>query len=179
MSKLTKHQKDFVYQQACRIALSEHPLETLTSGSACLYWMHAGLIAMRNAGVKAIPACGTARFQMRSPEGHDDPTHLSFHWNDTSGEGKPMAAPVEGIPLPEMHCFMYISETNEVADFSVRYLPVFAKKIGYKFEPQFVPPNYYWERPDVLHPIAMYIPNLDATKLAMSVLKLEKILCHT
>lgn len=175
MSKLAKHQKDFISQQVYHAGMIKYG-PVILDGSSCLYFMELGLTVLERSGIRCIPACGTARFQMRKyVEGEDKPTHLSFEWNTPSGGeyGEAKAAPISrtATALPEMHCFIFLPDTQEIVDFSTRSIPRFAERIGFKFEPEFVPPTYYWEHPAVLHPVAMYIPNVDATKLAIKILK--------
>lgn len=146
--------------------------EEADTGSACLQWMDTGLMVLRAHDIEAIPACGSGQFQMRSEVGHDGDTHLSFMWG--GGPEPERTVPVSGLPLPEMHCFIWLPKRMEIVDFSVKYLPRFAERVGFKFDEGFVPPDYYWENPNVLAPRAIYIPNVDATKLAIRILRQRK-----
>lgn len=167
--KLDKHQKDFVAKQVS--LLGQRMYFDMDSGSACLQWMEVGLVYLRAHDIEAIPACGNASFQLKADDGVSD-NYLSFEWQGEAATAR--AVPVKGEPLPEMHCYIWLPKRKEIVDFSVRYLPRFAEKIGFQFEPGFEPPDYYWGDPNRLAPRAIYIPNVDATKLALQFMRHQK-----
>ena len=99
-------------------------------------------------------------------------SHFTFQWNgDPNAELRRTAAltGADQVALPEMHCWIYLPETREVVDFSTGYIPTLAKAMGFEWKVT-PPPPYIWARPESLFPRAIYQPNRDATKLAVTTL---------
>lgn len=172
MTTFDKHQRDFIYRQVSDAAFRKWGPD-IANGSMCFQWMECGLVYLRSQNVRAIPACGNAAFQLcEIKDGETRETHLSFEWQGDAENAR--AVPVKGEPLPEMHCYIWLPNEKQIVDFSTKYLPRFAEKIGFTFDPGFEPPDYHWGDPNRLAPRAIYIPNIDATKLAMQFMRQQK-----
>ena len=139
----------------------------ITNGMACLYFMHAGLVELAQRGILGTPAAGTAYIQIIDADLDDGkvPTHFGYEWGGHA-EGA-IHAKVEGNPLPEMHCWIWLPTTQEVVDFTTGTAPVMARKLGFKWQTA-EPPPFVWDKPIRLLPRFIYGQNRDATRLAVA-----------
>lgn len=168
-TELTSTQKDLIYscvQLRMRLWYGDERGKT---GMSCLHWMHCGLIDLWDAGIRCFPAAGSASFEFQPDDGKM--SHFSFMWNgDPNAEMRRSVVPTAGaIPLPEMHCWIYLPDSGEVVDFSTGYIPTLAKAMGFEWKAT-LPPPYIWARPESISPRAIYTPEVDAMKLAVKMI---------
>ena len=164
--------RDAIYEEVDVAITGIYGPDFKTSGQCCLYWMMAGIAAIRrHTGLLAIPQAGSVSWPIVTPELDDGvcATHFSMMWNtpkeDAVGIG--MAEVSESaVALPEMHCWIAIPETGEIVDFSTLYLPRIAEKCGFKWRAQ-LPPRYLWTKARRLPERVFYEPNAAATRLAI------------
>lgn len=133
--------------------------------------MHVGIVTLVRNKISCTPMAGTAKFRM-TPMNYtgDGPTHVGMVWN--GGDGWRLSSHVkpEDFVLPEMHCWIWDKQNMEVVDFSAGEIPLMAKAIGLEWScPK--PPKYYWSHPSIISPDAIYIPHLDATRLALGLVQ--------
>lgn len=166
---ISKESKEMFYLRVAKRMCKWYGKERCASGMACLYWMHAGLVEFHQHMIEAVPAAGTARWEIQPDDGKM--THFGFEWNgDPNAELRRQVALTGGMtPLPEMHCWIWIPKTQEVVDFSAGYVPTLAREMGFEWKAE-LPPTYIWARVQSLFPRAIYFPNRDATKLAIQTL---------
>lgn len=167
--ELTTTQKDAIHQRVLK-RIEKWYGHTGQNGMACLYLMHCGLVELSVfTKERCLPAAGTAHFQMQPDDGKL--SHFSFVWNgDPNAEMRRQAALTgDQVSLPEMHCWIYLPDTKEVVDFSTGHVPALAKAMGFEWKAT-PPPPYIWAQPQSLWPRAIYLPNREATRLAIQTL---------
>lgn len=168
MTELTNTQKDAIHQRV-QGRMRRWYGERGQNGMACLYYMQAGMVELHQHGIDCRAAAGTAHFHMQPDDGKM--THFSMVWRGDPKAQERRVATLTGdqVPLPEMHCWIYLPSTKEVVDFSAGHVPTLAKAMGFQWKTE-PPPPYIWARPESLFPRAIYLPNRDATRLAINIL---------
>jgi hypothetical protein len=171
MTELTISQKDGLHRATTIRMRQWYGVEKATSGMACLYWMHAGLVTLMQYGIIGRPAAGTAWWEYNP----SDPqmTHFGCEWGGNMNDELVRHAVLEpgSYSLPEMHCWIWLPSTGEVVDFTTEHVPEAAKRLGFEWKPTVKPPPpYIWARPESLYPRAVYLPSRDATRLAIQTL---------
>lgn len=172
MTELTATEKDLIYWHVKQRMTQWYGDERGKTGMSCLHWMHCGLLELCNADIRCWPMAGSASFEFQPVQPDDGKmSHFSFMWNgDPNAESRMQVAPTAGaIPLPEMHCWIYLPDSGEVVDFSTGYIPTLAKAMGFEWKVT-PPPPYIWARPESISPRAIYTPEVDAIKLAVKMI---------
>lgn len=155
---------------AVRRRVSDWYASEIDNGMGCLYWAHAGAVTLQEFGIDCLIAAGSAKWEAAVDDGVS-PTHFGFDWGGDPHTAIRTAPLPEGkTPLPEMHCWLYLPSTKELADFSTAHVPKLAKLLGFAWTGPPLPP-YLWAWPGSLYPGALYVPNIDATKLALATLQ--------
>ena len=169
MTELTTTQKDAIHQRVTGRMRRWYGEERGSTGMACLYWMHAGLVTLDQHGIECWPAAGTAHFEIQPDD--RKMSHFSFQWGGDPNAELRRQATLSGdqVALPEMHCWIWLPDSKEVVDFSTGHIPTLAKAMGFEWKVK-PPPTYIWARPESLFPRAIYLPNMDATRLAIATL---------
>jgi hypothetical protein len=165
----TTAQKDALFEQVQGRMRRWYGTTMESSGMSCLYYMHAGLVTLERAGIYCIPAAGTAKWQKEADTGSND-THFAFEWAGGEGDLRAALLPDGKKPMPEMHCWCWLPESQEVVDFSAGFVPELARVLGFQWQQPLLPPRYIWARPKSLFPRSVYWPNRDATKVAIAML---------
>lgn len=167
MSELTQADKDLLYRRVQGRMRRWYGETAMLNGMACLYWMHAGVVTLLHHNVHAVCAAGSAHWQCQPDDGKM--SHFGFEWGgDPEHELRRQVILSGGsIGLPEMHCWIWLPHTQEIVDFSAGHVPTLAKAMGFEWQAELVPPGYIWARVQSLFPRAVYIPNRDATQLAV------------
>ncbi len=165
MSSVSELTKDRIYERVQRRMRTWYGTVVERSGQACLYYMHAGIVTLRQCNIHAVEACGSAHWQCQ-PDNGKDMTHFGFEWGGDPDHELRRQVITDKIGLPEMHCWIWLPQTQEVVDFSAGFVPTLAKAMGFEWKVE-LPPPYYWAGPKSLFPRAVYIPNRDATQLAV------------
>lgn len=169
LRELTATQKDAIHQRVIGRMRRWYGNRAET-GMACLYYMQCGMVELHQHGINSVPAAGSASFEMQPDDGKL--SHFAFQWNgDPNAELRRQAqlTSADAVALPEMHCWIYLPDTREVVDFSTGNIPTLAKTFGFEWKSK-PPPPYIFARPESLFPRAIYLPNRDATKLAIRTL---------
>lgn len=168
------YKRDLYEKTKARMAgwYSEHGTNL---GQRCLYWMHCGVVELAQAGLRPAPCCGSFHFRIADSTTanlQDGFTHLSYQWNGPNNQDRRMAeCSATATPLPEMHCWIWLPQTQEVVDFSTGELADACRSLrlpwGRKDTVDFV-----WGNPADLarNMDAIYIPNRDATDYAVRLL---------
>lgn len=169
MTELTTTQKDAIHRRVQGRMRRWYGEERATSGMACLYFMQCGLVELKQHGFDCWPAAGTAHFEMQPDNGKM--SHFSFEWGGDPNAELRRQATLTGdqVSLPEMHCWIYLPDTQDIVDFSTGHIPTLAKSMGFEWKVK-EPPPYIWARPQSLWPRAIYIPVREATRLAIQTL---------
>ena len=130
-------------------------------------------VVLGAAGDKVCFQAGSASWPLRQdwerPEGI---THLSYEWNKPSFEEfmarKMDETPVENIPLPEIHCWAGLVDTQEIVDLTPCFLPnVVWNDLGFPYDGEEI--DYIWSPGASLHKEGIsYHANKEATLLAFN-----------
>lgn len=131
---------------------------TVQEGQACLYWMHATIVVMKRAGIPCEPMCGTAHIMRTFDPDPRQVEHWSYEWSNESV--------TRDHNLGGMHCWLWIPKVKEVVDMSVRSIVDALAKRGQAVNWNI--PDYAWGTPSSLAPEFIYLPNRDATELAVN-----------
>lgn len=169
MTELTATQKNLIHLHVRQRMARWYGDERGNTGMSCLYWMQCGMIELQLFGIRSLPMAGSASFEFQPDDGKM--SHFSFIWNgDPNAEMRRSVVPTAGaIPLPEMHCWIYLPDSGEVVDFSTGYIPTLAKAMGFEWKAT-LPPPYIWARPESISPRTIYTPEVDAIKLAVKMI---------
>lgn len=163
--------KDRIYAEVLDAMQSRYSDE-FTSGTGCLYFMHTGLVVLKAHGINAMPAAGSAHWEMQPDDGCT--THFGFAWNSPdNGQCRRLELPQGKKPLPEMHCWCFLPETEHVVDFSTASIPTLAQRMGHTWNVERRPPPYIWDHWRALMPRAIYIQEMEATIEAVRILVRE------
>ena len=142
----------------------------LESGGGCLYWMWYGLRVMQESGLRAVAQCGTAAWNMVPPHLDDgiSPTTMMFQWEgEDNAERRQMPDAPDQYPLPEMHCWIGLPDTNEIVDFSTGGIGKMAAGFGFEWTAEPLP-SYLWSKCEDLPYGCIYRPDKDATVCAIN-----------
>jgi hypothetical protein len=158
-------------------ALFSRSFDVEKSRGHCLQWTLCVLDVAGRAGVKLVPQAGTAQWQ-RLPDSMDDGaattlTHFGYNWQGdelTRPEDALMHLDPDGstIALPEMHIWAGDAHTNEIVDLSAPYIPEACEEGGMEWHMPI--PEVIWAHH---HKGARYIPNRQATELAVQLMMAE------
>lgn len=172
MDAITTADKDKLYDKVQARMARWYGITMERAGMSCLYYMHAGLVTLDQAGIQCVPAAGTAQWQI-APDTGSNHTYFAFEWGGSKEGARHATISAGKTPLPEMHCWIWLPQTQEVVDFSAGYIPTIAKALGFTFELP-PPPSYIWARPKSLFPRSVYWPNRDATQYAIATLVADR-----
>lgn len=132
----------------------------------CLYYAKHVQNILREHGYNAVIQAGSLQWPCIRPEDDDgvSPTHFAYMWDPDNITSK--FAVASGM-LPEMHCWVGIIDTQEIVDFSVRFLKNAAVASGVKWTAD-NPPEYLWCNVENIPENVVYRPNRDATLYAIN-----------
>lgn len=125
----------------------------------CLYWTHAGIVTLHNDfGIECWPMAGTAKWKWPGAE-------WEFRWGGEPAPNRHVGTSADGTqPLPEMHVWIYTP--GEFIDFSLCELGrVITNLTGEDWKVTL--PPFIWAMPHELPPGTSYLPNAQATRLAV------------
>jgi hypothetical protein len=129
-------------------------------GGRCFYWTLTLMGVLLQYGYRALIQAGSMSWPI-VPPGQDDgtsPTHFSYEWSPWREESQ--AALKLGL-LPEIHVWVGLPDSNELLDFSTKYLPEQAAKEALVWRTP-LPPDFLWCGPSELPDGVLYKPDLDA-----------------
>lgn len=142
--------------------------------AGCLYWTAGVCLAAHANGLRLIPQAGTSSWR-RLPEALDDGvvgTHFSYQWDGYDDERVQRA--LDAGMLPEMHVWAADPKRNEVVDATTRFLPRQCEQTAGLPWLMPEPPKYLWGGPSAIWQLdALYVPDADATKLALDLMDRE------
>jgi len=156
--------KEMIYR-AVSLQLNEWYGEELKHKGACLYWMQLTLIALRRLGLRALPQAGTMHWRFVPPEMDDGKCAMWFGYEWSPENDLSKFAIQHGL-VPEIHCWIGLPDTNEIVDFSTRYVQEQAEREGYRWLAP-VPPDYIWCQADQLPDGVFYKPEIDAINFTL------------
>lgn len=156
---MTETEKQSVYHSVCALYKSRYGEDHMSKGS-CLYWANCGGTILRNMGFRVLPQAGSMQWPIL-PESLDDgetPTHFTYLWSPND----PLSAAALALgDLPEIHVWLGLPETNEIVDFSTKFLSHQAEECGLNWQTP-LPPDFLWTKADELPEQVHYVPNMDA-----------------
>lgn len=162
------HNKDQIYQETCRQYVEWYG-ETHRKASTCMYWSLTGGLVFQRHGIRALLQAGTMMWPAFEDDGVNS-THFGYEWspNDPGSQ----AALKLGL-FPEIHIWLALPATQEIVDFSVKYLPeASANDIACpRLWTRTAPPEYLWATKDELPEGVIYRPEIPAMNWMLSRLK--------
>lgn len=130
---------------------------------SCLHWANATLAACEHFGLVACIQGGSF-----SAKANDDGNYIAFEWQDIQLDELPALAKLlttTSTPLPEMHAWVGIVDTQELIDLSTIHLRRSAKRNGLEWtEAEY--PNGLWVKCDAIPDTLAYAPYKTASLLA-------------
>ena len=111
--------------------------------AACLLWASAVGEILKGMGIKSAIQAGTAHFRINHPDRDNDegqPNAFSYTYHENEAMGHLFKG-----EFPEMHCWLYIPETEEIVDTTTGFQPAQMKKmIGREWDAEILPPEHLW-----------------------------------
>ena len=142
--------------------------EHMGNGS-CLYWTLTGLGIFHSLGVRALLQAGSMSWPIL-PAHLDDgrqPTHFSYVWSPDRPASQ--AARQLGL-LPEIHIWIGLPEATQLLDFSTKWLPQRAARMGLVWRTG-SPPDFLWCGPSQLPEGVLYQPDMDAIGFTLNFIR--------
>ena len=137
---------------------------------ACLYWAQCTVNILTSIGFRAIIQAGSASWPRVTKEQDDGKiaTHMTFSWNSKTIANE---LNIAMNYLPEMHVWAAIPNHKEIIDMTTGFWPDNCKSLLSIDWPGTKPPNYFWGTEEELPEDVLYEPDIQAIKLAMTLLK--------
>ena len=122
-----------------------------------MYWAFIGGLVFQRHGVRGVLQAGTMLWPAFEDDDVND-THYGYEWSPEHEASQ--AALMLGL-IPEIHTWLALPETQEIVDFSVKYLPQSAARDG-KVWVKPNPPDFLWVTEDAMPEGVVYRPEIEA-----------------
>ncbi len=131
--------KQAIYCEASDLYREWYGYDHMKRGS-CLYWSFTLGAVLLTHGIDDIQLqAGDLEWPM-APDRGKNMTHFGYTWSPDDPQSKEL---IERGQLPEVHVWIRLSESADLIDFSVQWLPQQARTFGYTWETE-RPPAFLW-----------------------------------